>query len=50
MWGNSNSNNFFIWLILLILIFFRNGSLSPISQSDYFKITSPNEMLLNGFI
>lgn len=49
MFGNEYSNNFYIWLVLLILIFFTDGSKSPISQGNYFKLTSPSQ-ILNGLI
>lgn len=53
MWGTNNtSNNSFIWLILLILIFFTDSSSTPISQANYFKLTDSvnnTNNLLNGF-
>ena len=53
MWGNNynKSSNSFIWLILLILIFFNNGS--SISEADYFRLTdstnNTNNLLNNLF-
>lgn len=44
---NTNSNNSFIWLILLILIFFKDSSSSPISIGNYFRLTSPNTIFGN---
>ena len=53
MWGtNCNNNNSFIWLILLILIFFTDGSSTPISGANYFRLTNNvtnTNNLLNGF-
>ena len=53
MWStNNNYNNSFIWLILLILIFFTDGSSTPISGANYFKLTDSTtntNNLLNGF-
>ena len=53
MWNTNNlSNNSFIWLILLILIFFSQGS-STISSANYSRLTdsvnNTNNLLLNGF-
>ena len=48
MWDNSN--NSFIWLILLILIFFVDTSSNSISTGNYFKLTSPTTNLFNSFI
>lgn len=54
MWGtNCNSNNSFIWLILLILIFFTDGSSTPISGANYFRLTNSTtntNNLLNSFL
>ena len=51
MWDiNNNTNNSFIWLILLILIFFTQGS-STISSANYFRLTdnvTNTNNLLNG--
>ena len=48
MFGNENKS--YIWLILIILFFFSQGSSSPISQGNYFKLTYPSNSLFNGFI
>ncbi|MBR5227466.1 MAG: hypothetical protein IKV94_02395 [Clostridia bacterium] len=48
MWNNSN--NSFIWLILLILIFFSDTSSNSIGANNYFKLTSPTTDLFNAFI
>ncbi len=50
MWQNStNYSNSFIWLVLLILIFFKQNSYDSISQSDYFKLTGPTHMTNSFF-
>ena len=52
MWDTNNGNNSFIWLILLILIFFTQGSSTPINSANYFKLTdniNTTNNLLNGF-
>lgn len=53
MWDTNNTqNNSFIWLILLILIFFTQGSSNTISSANYFKLTDSvnnTNNLLNGF-
>lgn len=46
----GNESNSYIWLILLILIFLSQGSSTPISQGDYFKLTYPTNTLFNGLI
>lgn len=46
----NNSNNSFIWLILLILIFFTDTSSNSIGIGNYFKLTSPSQNLFNNFI
>lgn len=48
MWGNSN--NSFIWLILLILIFFVDTSSNSISAGNYFKLTSPSTNIFDNYI
>lgn len=46
----NNSNNSFIWLIILILIFFSDTSSNQIGVGNYFKLTSPSQNLFNNFI
>ena len=46
----GSTNNSYIWLILLILIFFSQSSSNTISQGDYFKLTYPTHSLFNGLI
>lgn len=56
MWNkNNNYTNSFIWLILLILIFFKDtSSSSPISEYNYFRLTdttnNTNNLLTNGLL
>ena len=50
MWNTKNfSNNSCIWLILLILIFFRNSSSNPIDIGNYFKLTN-STLTTNNFL
>ena len=53
MFNANDSNNSFIWLVLLILIFFNNSSSTPISQYNYFKLTDSTNNTnnwLNGIL
>ena len=51
MWNQNNNNysNSIIWLVLLILIFFKQNSYDSISQGDYFKLTLPTNMTNSFF-
>ena len=42
MCSDSNYSNWFIWLVLLVLIFFKGGSGNSISPADYFRLTNNN--------
>ena len=49
MWNtNSYESNSCIWLILLILIFFRNSSSNFIDPGSYFRLTN-SQFLNNNF-